>query len=89
MMKITSRRKGWILLTILICNGAINLLFFEHRADYLEDYRKAKERMQVVEYDFTRQTLLLKQKLDSLSQQLIKVQCAHSGKQTRNDETRF
>lgn len=57
-------------MVILVANGAINLLFFEHRTDYLQDYMKAKEKMEAIERDYAIQTLLLKQKQDSLTRRL-------------------
>ena len=69
--EITNKRKLWILMAILVANGAINLLFFEHRMDYLQDYKKAKEKMEAIERDYAIQTLHLKQKQDSLTGRLV------------------
>ena len=69
--EITNKRKLWILMAILVANGVINLLFFEHRMDYLHDYKEAKEKMEAIEQDYATQTLLLKQKQDSLTERLL------------------
>ncbi len=70
-MEITHKRKLWILMVLLIANGVINLLFFEHRVDYLEDYHRAKEKMETIGQDYAAQTRRFKQKQDSLTQRLM------------------
>lgn len=67
----TNKRNLWILMAVLAANGAINLLFFEHRMDYLQDYKEAKEMMEAIELDYTDQKRHLKQRQDSLTGQLV------------------
>ena len=69
--EITNKRNLWILMAILVANGAINLLFFEHRIDYLQDYKEAKEKMEAIELDYAAQKRHLKQRQDSLTGQLV------------------
>ena len=69
--EITNKRNLWILMAVLAANGAINLLFFEHRMDYLQDYKEAKEMMEAIELDYADQKRHLKQRQDSISGQLV------------------